>query len=163
MTKMIRLGARLRAARKAAGFNTSKEFLKKHKIPASTYSQHESGARIPDDDALHFYSKVFDVNFEWLKNGKGLPYKKISPNKANIMDEELINLSSDKQHQSAFNQELMTDILGRLISAHTSELSTNTVKSIAKEASRIYKDIISSASSTKMQMKLLKSAFAAYK
>jgi transcriptional regulator with XRE-family HTH domain len=91
MTNTIRLGARLRAARKAAGFKTSKEFLNKHSVPASTYSQHESGARVPDDETLKFYSKVFDINLDWLKKGNGQPFNNISISKKNIqIFEELV-------------------------------------------------------------------------
>src|SRR5438128_2280233 len=95
----IRLGARLRAARKAAGFNTSKAFLKKHKVPASTYSQHESGARIPDDTILEFYGKTFGVNIDWLKTGKGQPYKNINSKQDEIISEELIDIKPNNIDQ----------------------------------------------------------------
>src|SRR5579862_6047010 len=113
MANITRLGARLRAARKAAGFKTSKEFLKKHKVPASTYSQHESGARNPDDHALKFYSKVFRVNFNWLKSGKGNPYTNNNINKNTIMKEELLDIQSIKKVE--INQKILLKALTQSI------------------------------------------------
>src|SRR5579872_7461018 len=106
MQDIIRIGARLRAARKAAGFKTAKSFLKKHKFPASTFSQHESGARIPDDKMLAFYSNVFKVNFAWLKNGKRHPYKKISAHQIGVMNEELADLKQLNPNKLSINIEL---------------------------------------------------------
>lgn len=135
----IRLGARLRAARKAAGFKTSKEFLKKYKVPASTYSQHESGARVPNDESLEFYGRVFGVTYKWLKTGKGQPYKQISVGKKEIMNEELIDLNKGE-----IKQKILTSILEKLLKIHVPQLSTTFVKSISKKAAITYINTITS-------------------
>src|SRR5580692_4644305 len=109
----IRLSARLRAARKAAGFKTSKSFIKKHKIPASTYSQHESGTRTPDDDTLKSYSKIFSVNFDWLTNGIGLPYK-YADKKDGILAEELLDLNHYK-NTNKLNMVLLNKTLKEIL------------------------------------------------
>jgi transcriptional regulator with XRE-family HTH domain len=130
MTNTIRLGARLRAARKAAGFKTSKEFLNKHSVPASTYSQHESGARVPDDETLKFYSKVFDINLDWLKKGNGQPFNNISISKKNILSEELLELKKPV----TLNQKLLIQIFEELVQ----DTKISSLKTIIKQAVKIY-------------------------
>jgi transcriptional regulator with XRE-family HTH domain len=157
----IRFGARLRAARKAAGFKTSKTFLKESKIPASTYSQHESGARIPGEKILKFYSKIFAVNFDWLKEGKGLPYTQTNSTKS-ILEEELLDLSKFKPTTS-LNQSMLTMILHDLLSAHANNISSKIVKKIVNDAFKIYENVVSADISNTHQMKLLKRTINDYK
>jgi transcriptional regulator with XRE-family HTH domain len=135
MTTLIRLGARIRAARKAAGFKTAKAFLKKYKVPASTYSQHESGARTPEDERLKFYTQVFGVDFNWLKTGKGQPFKKITPFKKETLAEESIHL----RRAEHINEELLAKILTRFMKTHAIKLSSKAIKSIADKSAETYK------------------------
>ncbi|MCD6040019.1 MAG: Helix-turn-helix domain [Gammaproteobacteria bacterium] len=132
--KLLRLGARLRAARKAAGFKTAKAFLKKHHVPASTYSQHESGARTPDDQALKFYAKVFEVDFNWLKKGKGQPFKKITAFKKETLAEESIELS----RKNPIDEALLKKILTRYIKIHASPFSLSSIHVITEASARAY-------------------------
>jgi len=151
----IRLGARLRAARKAAGFKTSKAFIKKNKVPASTYSQHESGARIPDDESLKFYSKIFLVDFQWLKEGKGLPYTKVTTSSDKyVLEDELLDLNQFKH--SFIDQNLLTSILNEIISIYAPIISNQTIKKITLDTIKIYKSISSSDLSINNQSKILK-------
>ncbi|EKD72815.1 MAG: hypothetical protein ACD_45C00578G0002 [uncultured bacterium] len=136
MTTIIRLGARIRAARKAAGFKTAKTFLKKHKVPASTYSQHESGARTPDDKALKFYSKVFDVGFDWLKNGKGHPYKKTDPAKKAIFAEESFEIK--QINNKNLDIKLLTDIIEQLFKEAKIFHASKSAKGIANKVAKMY-------------------------
>jgi transcriptional regulator with XRE-family HTH domain len=136
MVTTIRFGARLRAARKAAGFKTSKDFLKKYKVPASTYSQHESGSRSPNDTMLEFYSEVFGVNLNWLKTGDGKPYSRINIAKKTIISEELIDLNQAKIIHP-LNQKLLTKILEELLQ-NSRSLS---VKKIAHTAVKKYAEL----------------------
>lgn len=163
MTNEIRLGARLRAARKAAGFSTAKSFLKRHKVPASTYSQHESGARTPDEETLKFYGKIFGVNINWLQNGEGQPFNKINLTQKNILNEELIDLKHWKPDSSTINQEILNTILTELISIHNAPLSSRQTKIIVKHVTQIYTDIISSSTSPNVQKQMIKPAVATYK
>lgn len=155
MTSILKFGARLRAARKAAGFRTSKEFLTQHDIPASTYSQHESGSRSPNDDMLVFYSKVFGVNLDWLKTGEGLPYKNSSRDQQKVIMEELIDLKQFKHKSSAFNQPLLTKILIELLKLNQINLSEKKLKSISNKTISIYIDMITSDLPEKLQNKML--------
>lgn len=163
----VRLGARLRAARKAAGFKTSKAFLKKYKVPASTYSQHESGARTPDDKALQFYSKLFDVNFGWLKSGKGQPFHKATLIKSNVLKEELIDLTTlkktIKKTSIEINQKLLTKILYEIINYHHSIISDRSLSIMIKDAVKIYTDIINKDDNHKIQSQALKVRLKSYK
>lgn len=156
MMETIRLGARLRAARKAAGFNTSKAFLKKYKVPASTYSQHESGARTPDEDTLRYYSKVFAVSFAWLKAGSGQPFGRSTLSKTNIMKEELLDLtplkSMKKQTMSQIDQPLLTTILTDLINFHTANKSKQALSVTVKDAVKLYANVINHANENKSQI-----------
>jgi transcriptional regulator with XRE-family HTH domain len=130
MLKNIRLGARIRAARKAAGFKTSKQFTKNHKIPESTYSQHESGARYPNDEMLQFYCKIFEVNLNWLKTGNGNPYTQKNSRKNSIISDELIDLKKPNI-KNKIDQKLLERILIDLLR----EFDLN---KIAKKAAEIY-------------------------
>jgi transcriptional regulator with XRE-family HTH domain len=138
MTTIQRLGARLRAARKAAGFNTSKSFLKKYKIPASTYSQHESGARIPNEETLKFYSNILEVNFTWLKAGKGQPYKNINASKKESMIEELTVLKQPNTNISKINVDLLKDALINALHAFTLKLPLQKIQIIANLTAKMY-------------------------
>lgn len=65
---------RLQASRIMAGHISSYAFSKRYGVPKSTYSQHESGSRIPRESALKKYSDCLNVNFHWLKTGYGHPF-----------------------------------------------------------------------------------------
>ena|SRR3990167_10391069 len=170
MTINIRLSARLRAARKAAGFKTSKAFIKKHNIPASTYSQHESGSRLPDDKTLKFYSKTFDVNFDWLKSGKGNPFSTMSVHKKNTMDEELLNIThlSDAKSKKptpdiTIDQKLLSNLLEEIASLYQIKKTKPPFSIIVKGAVEIYADIISKNPMKKNLLKMIKSSLNTYK
>lgn len=152
----LRIGARLRAARKAAGFKTSKSFLKKYNVPASTYSQHESGSRSPSNDMLLFYSKSFEVNLDWLKEGKGLPYNKPSKHRTEMLSQDLVNLNQYKKHSFHINAKLLSNILEKLIAREKSNISANKIKSISKKASTIYQKICSSDITDTIQNKAIR-------
>ena len=160
MQDNLRIGTRIRAARKAAGFQTAKSFLKKYKFPASTFSQHESGARVPDDETLEYYSKLFEVNLNWLKTGKGLPHAKPTSNQKKILGEELINIT--KPAPTQFNEELLAKILTRLLILQDAKISAKAIKLLSKQAGKMYQKITSTSTSAKMQLNLLKAAFVNY-
>jgi transcriptional regulator with XRE-family HTH domain len=138
MINQIRLGARLRAARKAAGFKTSKDLSKKHKVPESTYSQHESGARQPNDETLKVYGQIFGVNFKWLKTGEGQPYSITTKAKRNIIAEELIELKPINPREPKINQKLLNEILQELFKSSHLNIPSSSIDKISKAASKAY-------------------------
>lgn len=140
MQDILRLGARLRAARKASGFQTAKSFLKKHKFPASTFSQHESGSRIPDDQTLKFYSNIFEVNFDWLKEGKGQPYKKINATQKETMAEELTDLKKQNPNKPTINKNLLKKILTNVIKKADVKIPSDKIQFIINTTTEMYSE-----------------------
>ena len=67
------IGVRLRAARRYAEYSSAKAFAKKHSIAESTYSQHETGKRALNAEALAHYSELLNINPGWLLTGQGQP------------------------------------------------------------------------------------------
>jgi len=67
------IGARLRVARGLAGFRSAREFTLKYGIPASTYSQHETGKRALSIELLLHYCTLLNISPLWLMTGNGLP------------------------------------------------------------------------------------------
>ncbi len=166
MEQKYSLPARLKAARKAAGFKTLKEFVEAHKIPPSTYSQHETGRRMPNDEFLQRYAKLLQVNLNWLKLGKGDPYtsKQETINNKNILQEELLDLSEWKSAitpTAIIQESLLAEILKQLLESHTT--TALSVKTIANAAAGIYADIVSVEPSPAMQIKLVRTAVLAFK
>ncbi len=64
----------MRAARRAAGYSSARDFATRHEIPESTYSQHETGKRSLSVNMLLRYSEVLNANPGWLLTGVGVPY-----------------------------------------------------------------------------------------
>jgi phage repressor protein C with HTH and peptisase S24 domain len=62
---------RLMEARKAAGYETAKEFADKNDIPQSTYALHEGGKRsLNRDNTLNKYAELLGVRPAWLQFGE---------------------------------------------------------------------------------------------
>ena len=70
LTKQI--ASRLKEARIASGFKSSKDFSNSNDIPTSTYSQHETGKRSISAELIINYSRILDINPYWLLTGKGI-------------------------------------------------------------------------------------------
>lgn len=167
MSETTRLGARLRAARKTAGFKTSKSFLKKHAVPASTYSQHESGARMPDDETLKFYSKVFDVNYDWLKYGKGRPFGQLSTAQKTIFNDELLDSSMLKKRalntSPMINAKCLTKILDEVLTYHTTKKLNTSLSKIVANTIRLYIEVTQTTNDYKSEKKAMMAALKKYK
>lgn len=158
---IIRLGARLRVARKASGYRTAKAFILKHKIPASTYSQHESGARMPDEETLKFYSKKLGINFDWLRTGQGNPYKDLTNDKKNVIQEESLLVRSQKEDK--VNQPLLIFLLKKMMEIKHSLKSELSISMIVKDAISLHNEILAKTLKKKTQMQEAKKAINIYK
>lgn len=76
MTELdILIGSRLQTARKALGFKSARSFARKHGIPESTYSQHETGKRSLNPTTLVNYCEKLKVSPGWLISGENGPSK----------------------------------------------------------------------------------------
>ncbi len=62
----ILIGKRLQQARKALGFKSARSFARKHAIPESTYSQHETGKRSLNPTILLSYCERLNIHPGWL-------------------------------------------------------------------------------------------------
>lgn len=139
MNTKIDLSQRLRAARKAAGFKTAKEFITAHRIPGSTYSQHETGARNIEEATLKEYAKLLKVNYAWLANGEGLPTKnKFDEIRAKAFAAEMLDLKTVGKTIPLISEKLLSEILEGLMIAH----KKITAKTLAHAATSIYSDIV---------------------
>lgn len=65
------IAARLKAARKDAGFSTVGDAATALNVPYPTYAAHENGSRAFDNEAAAFYAKRFRVSIDWLLTGRG--------------------------------------------------------------------------------------------
>lgn len=66
----IQIGKRLQIARKSLGFKSARSFARKHGIPESTYSQHETGKRSLNPTTMLTYCERLNVNPGWLITGQ---------------------------------------------------------------------------------------------
>lgn len=64
------IGARLKAAREAAGFKTAIEFALQNGIPQPTYALHEGGRRGLKWDVAENYGELLGVEAAWIMSGK---------------------------------------------------------------------------------------------
>ena len=162
MTTQSKLTTRLKAARKAAGFKTAKAFVEKHKIPPSTYSQYENGRRIPDEKTLEKYSKLFNVNFDWLKTGNGAPFpsQKNFTKQSEVLANELFNIH---EANISLNKDLLHEILKRvlnLVKESKKELPADTIANIVSD---IYTDIMMLEKSPETQLKMVETSISVLK
>jgi transcriptional regulator with XRE-family HTH domain len=140
MSENVSFGIRLKAARKAAGFKTAREFIEKHDIPKSTYSQHETGSRNPEDEFVKLYAKLFNVRYAWLKDGDGVPSAKMSAAKKNTMQEELFDISPMKQEITDVT--LLTKIFDTLLQQHEKQIPKLNTKKLVAKAVKVYNELM---------------------
>lgn len=79
----VLIGRRLQAARKALGFKSARSFARHHKIPESTYSQHETGKRSLSPSTLLTYCAHLNITPDWV----------IAGTQKNKNDESMLDLS----------------------------------------------------------------------
>ncbi|MCK4869950.1 MAG: helix-turn-helix transcriptional regulator [Gammaproteobacteria bacterium] len=117
------LGTRIRAARKALGYKTGRDFQRKLGfVERSLYYQWEIGRRIPSEEALKKISKICNVNYEWLVTGKGSPYKGVKIS------------SSDAQKKEAL---ISYEILSQNIAIPKKGMSTKVRNAIVSYAEKV--------------------------
>jgi DNA-binding XRE family transcriptional regulator len=73
MAKPTPMNARLKEARKLAGYVRGSEAARAIGIPESTFLAHENGTRGFPVDVAERYARFFRVNFDWLLRGHGKP------------------------------------------------------------------------------------------
>ncbi len=157
------LGARIKAAMKAAGFKTAKEFCEKYDIPYLTFAQHTQGRRHPTSDFLKLYSEAFGVTIQWLETGEGNP---LSTAKKSAKTTKLLKLSSEEidkrlqidQHlHAALDIEILTEIVKQLL-VQNNRIKAKDAEPIAKATAFIYNDIATLKEDQETKIKMVKVA-----
>lgn len=155
------LGARIKAAMKASGFKTAKEFCEKYNVPYLTFAQHMQGRRNPTPNFLKTYSKAFGITIGWLETGEGspLPQSNLMGSKKKEKIKEVFETEMNKfqfQTNLMINIELLTYILEEVIKLkdkyHLSE------KKCANISANLYAQIIKTTPETTLQKNMV-SAF----
>ena len=149
------LPARLKLARKTVGFKTAKAFTDKYGFPASTYCQHETGARNFDDATIKEYSKILKVNYDWLAKGEGVPYKnKVDEIRAKEFEFEMLDLNAVSKTLPLISEQLLFAILESLMSTN----KKITPKELSHSATIIYSEIVRMDGTIKEQLKAVEPA-----
>lgn len=154
------LGARIKAAMKAAGFKTAKEFCEKYDIPYLTFAQHTQGRRHPTSDFLKLYSEAFGVTAHWIETGEGSP---LSNQKKAKQVLKLSQKEIDKRLQinqllhTALDTELLTEIIKQLL-VENNIMKAKDAELIAKGTAFIYNDITTLKEEQETKFKMAKIA-----
>lgn len=167
MSNKEQVGARLRAARKAAGFKTSLAFCQKYNIPPSTYSQNESGLKIPRKATLSKYAELLGVNTEWILLGKGAPILKVDSDhlsdlEKNLHDEELQTNIIAMRQGSFINETLLAMVLKELILHFQTQDKTLDIDAVVKAAAGLYSTLQQKSLNTEQYPEIVKIAVETY-
>ncbi len=161
MYRNYALGARIKAAMKATGFKTAKEFCEKHNIHYLTFAQHVQGRRQPNTEFLSLYANVFGVTSSWLETGEGNPFSHPKKTKQllKISQTEIDKrLAMNKLMHNSLDIELLTKILKQVLSACNIKTKTSRPEQLAKAISYIYSDISEMSDNNATKEKLIKVA-----
>lgn len=112
------IAKRLKAARKAAGYKSAKDFAISQNMPISTYSQHETGKRSINAELIITYSSRLQVNPYWLLTGNGDPYfGAIDQEKKAIIEQESYSISQEHTEKSNKYRLIDLDLLRKVLFA----------------------------------------------
>ena len=144
------LAARIKIARKSAGFPDTRSFVVKFfpKMPEDTFYKFESARAAPDDNILKKISQVTQVNFDWLKTGNGDMLEDIeidsneSENKAAIAGYELLTLQFREQLQETSSSPLKQMLAQFLNEADHTQQNSSPTKPDEKLLENILEELI---------------------
>ncbi|MBY0544789.1 MAG: helix-turn-helix domain-containing protein [Gammaproteobacteria bacterium] len=159
------IGNRLKAARKAAGYKTAFAFCEKFQIPRSTYSQYETGKRIPKTKIIAVYAEKLGVNPRWLKLGEGEPltgtsYKK-SPLEESMQQVSMVEEIINKRYSiDSLDEVLLADLLTEMIAR--GKKSGLTERQMAYAITRLYSSLRRSVDAPEIRGQMIKVAIDTY-
>lgn len=156
MKRDYALGARIKAAMKAAGFATAREFCEKHHVPYLTFAQHIQGRRLPAPNFLKLYSKSFGVTEQWLEAGEGHPMSRSKGSKNKKIEDTFANEINKCQADLILNAELLTAILEEAIKLKLKYKLTE--KKCASIATNLYTQVMKTTHEKSLQKNMV-SAF----
>lgn len=128
------IGSRIKRIRKSLGMS-QEEFAKPLGLTKAAISTYENDQRVPSSSTMNCISYCYNINIEYLKNGKGYMYTNI-PNTSieaiasryhlDKLSKNIVNkyLSLSIQDRTAFNKYL-TEIINLI---HTTEEDAGTDK-----------------------------------
>lgn len=157
------LGARLKAAMKAASYSSAKEFCETIKIPYLTFAQHAQGRRHPTAELLKLYSDALGVTVQWLETGEGNP---LANRKQSTKSAKIVKLTSSEINKRfrleqllhvALDTSLLKEIIKKLLSAKFA-LDQKEAEKLAKAISLIYNDISSMKEDDNTKQKMIQVA-----
>lgn len=134
MTELdINIGKRLQTARKALGFKSARSFARKHGIPESTYSQHETGKRALNPSTMLTYCGRLNIEPSWLVTGTANTAAPVSHTLTNmpllrsILKKELSHLISPHLRDG------IDGVLNRSFNIHQATIAKQAQKAEAEE------------------------------
>jgi len=141
------IGARLRIARGLAGFRSAREFTLKHSIPASTYSQHETGKRALSIELLLYYCELLNVSPLWLMTGNGSPQPNDLLLHAKKLSEALTPSSTEgstqaNRQKTIVDAKLIATIFERAISLLPTQHAANNSGELVRFCFDIYDNVL---------------------
>jgi hypothetical protein len=155
------IARRVRAARKAVGFKSAKDFASKHSIPLSTYSQHETGKRSINAELIINYSTYFNINPCWLLTGSGEPfYGDDHKEKKAIIARETYSITNTKVNddQKKYNQ-IDLALLKKIFLAAEYLFTDNTLKAsyaeLVDHCFEIYNTVATLSADTEEKEKII--------
>jgi hypothetical protein len=161
----IQFAARLKAARKTAGFKSARQFFQKHQFMRTTYMQHEGAQRMPNDEIITQYCQFLNVNFEWLKYGRGDPLHFKQDDRCHLLENELhavLFQNTKKNNTTTFNEELLAFIFEELINLHQKHQKNLDGQAISTLARKFYSDVLNNAADSSQYLAMAKVALTTY-
>jgi transcriptional regulator with XRE-family HTH domain len=164
MSDLENIAARLKAAREAAGFKTSRAFCEAFDVPRSTYSQHESGQFSLKDPVLKTYAEYLQVNFDWLKFGEGEPLNTKDTQRKNklthtLKKREMVTDIVEKRYSVLpVDESLLTTLLEELLNYSDGRAKKLTNKQIATAAAQLYDHLRKTENDPTLRRKMIKVA-----
>lgn len=132
------MAGRIKAAMKAAGFKTAKQFCEAHDVHYLTFAQHVQGRRSPTKHFLTLYSRAFNVSKDWLVTGEGDPLG------GDVDDKQQSIQSEETSEPTRCASQLNIPILGKIIHQLLEKkycVVDDTPKQFAVAAASVYKSV----------------------
>ena len=174
-----KIGIRLKAARKSAGYRSATAFASEKNIPMSTYSQHEGGKRSVNAEMILYYCEELGIEPGWLLSGYGTPFitdDKDVHKKSEILndvlqeecglaldDEQEANLGPIISDVARVDVQLYKEILVRLLPLYREENVQISDKELIDFSVEVYNGIVTTSAAMKDKIAMIDLSIASLK
>lgn len=174
-----KIGIRLKAARKSAGYRSATAFASEKNIPMSTYSQHEGGKRSINAEMILYYCEQFAIEPGWLLSGYGTPFtadNKDLRKKSKILHdmlEEESDLALDEEQENSLSPivsdvtrvdvQLYKEILVRLLPLYREDNIQISDKELIDFSVEVYNGIVTTSAAMKDKIAMIELSIASLK